>query len=340
MPSHLRSRRRAATVLASALAVLGLAACSSGSAGSAQGGGSSKVSIVAYSVPKPAYDALETAFQATAQGKGVKFEASYGASGDQSRAVSNGQQADYVSFSIEPDMTRLVPSIVGSDWNANATKGLISDSVVVLAVRKGNPKGIKGWDDLLRPDVKVVTPDPGSSGSAKWNLLGAYAHGFVKGGQSAGLDYVKKLASHIVSKPESGSKATQTFLNGTGDVLLSYENEAIAAKQKGQALDYVVPSDSVLIQIDAAVTKSASQAAKDFLGYAQSATGQKIFASKGFRPIIDGLDVGTVKGANDPAKPFPTVATLTTIDQLGGWKSVNKTFFDKSNGLITKLLAG
>lgn len=340
MLSQLRPRRRAATVLVTALAVLGSAACSSGSAGSAQGGGSSKVSIVAYSVPKPAYDALQTAFQATAQGKDVKFEASYGASGDQSRAVANGQHADYVSFSIEPDMTRLVPDLVGSDWKAGATKGLISDSVVVLAVRKGNPKGIKGWDDLLRPDVKVVTPDPGSSGSAKWNLLGAYAHGFSHGGKSAGLDYVKKLASRIVSKPESGSKATQTFLNGTGDVLLSYENEAIAAKQKGQALDYVVPTDSVLIQIVAAVTKSASQPAKDFLSFAESAAGQKIFAAKGFRPIIDGLDVGSVKGANNPAQPFPTVATLTTIDQLGGWSSVNKTFFDKSNGLITKLLAG
>jgi sulfate transport system substrate-binding protein len=340
---------RIATALAGATVALGtLAACSSSKSdsssaatGGASGNGGQKVSIVAYSVPKPAYDSLQTAFAATDKGKGVTFDASYGASGDQSRAVANGQKADYVSFSIEPDMTRLVPDLVGEDWNTSATKGVISDSVVVFAVRKGNPKGIKSWDDLVKPGVSVVTPDPGSSGSAKWNLLGAYAHGFANGGgEAGGLDFVKKLNANIKSKPESGSKATQTFLNGTGDVLLSYENEAIAARQKGQELDYVVPDDSILIEIDAAVTKSASQAAKDFLAYAASADGQKVFASKGFRPVIEGVAVGTVEGANDPANPFPAVKTLTKISDLGGWSSVNKKFFDKTDGLITKILAG
>lgn len=342
-PSRTRIRLRAATVLLTVASAVGLAACSSSkaeTAGANANGAAGKVSIVGYSVAKPAYEALTSAFAATDAGKGVTFDASYGASGDQSRAVLNGQKADYVAFSLEPDLTRLVPDIVASDWNAGPTKGLVSDSVVVLTVRKGNPLGIKGWNDLVKPGVKVVTPDPGSSGSAKWNLLAAYAHGYVSGGQQAGLDYLTKLAKNIVSKPESGSKATQTFLNGTGDVLLSYENEAIAARAKGQPLDYVVPSDTFLIENPAAVTKTAGTSAKSFLEFVESAAGQKVIASVGLRPVAQGVDVGTVPGANDPEHPFPSVAKLTTIADLGGWSTVNKTFFDKTDGLITKILAG
>jgi len=295
---------------------------------------------VAYSVPKPAYDALSAAFTATDKGKVVSFGASYGASGDQSRAVANGQKADYVAFSLAPDLTKLVPEFVAEDWNSGPTKGLVSDSVVVIAVRKGNPKGIKGWDDLIKPGVSIVTPDPGSSGSAKWNLLAAYAHGLANGGDAGAADYLKKFAANIKSKPESGSKATQTFLSGTGDVLISYENEAIGARQKGQELDYVVPDDTVLIENPAAVTKSAGQAAKDFLAFVESTDGQKVFASKGFRPVLPGVSVGTVQGAIDPANPFPTVKKLTTIADLGGWSAANKKFFDKDNGIITKILNG
>ncbi len=334
-----RSRRgRATAVLAVAVAAaIGLAACSS----SGSSAGSKKVAIVAYSVPKPAYDALESAFQATSQGKGVTFSSSYGASGDQSRAVSNGQAADYVAFSIQPDLTKLTPDLVASDWNSGPTKGLVSDSIVVIAVRKGNPLAIKGWDDLIKPGVKIVTPDPGSSGSAKWNLLAAFAHGYIHGGGEAGGEsYLKKFAANIVSKPESGSKATQTFLNGTGDVLISYENEAIGARQKGQSLDYVVPADSFLIENPAAVTKTGGQAAKDFLAFVESSAGQKIFASKGYRPVLPGVQAGTVTGANDPSNPFPTLATQTTIADLGGWSTVNTKYFDKTNGIITKILNG
>ncbi|MBN9620279.1 MAG: substrate-binding domain-containing protein [Actinobacteria bacterium] len=134
------------------------------------------VNIVAYSVPKPAYDSLTTAFQKTPAGKGVQFKSSYGPSGTQSKAVAGGQAADYVGFSVGSDLTKLVPSKVASNWNSGPTKGIVSDSVVVIAVRKGNPKHICGWDDLIKPGVKIVTPDPASSGSAKWNILAAYEH--------------------------------------------------------------------------------------------------------------------------------------------------------------------
>jgi sulfate transport system substrate-binding protein len=333
-------RSRAAVLLAIAgLAAIGVTGCSSSSNASA--GSARKVSIVAYSVPKPAYDALQAAFGKTTAGTGVQFAASYGASGDQSRAVANGQRADYVAFSIQPDLTRLVPSFVDSSWNSGPTKGLVSDSVVVIAFRTGNPKGITGWDDLIKPGIRIVTPDPGSSGSAKWNLLAAYAHGLANSGNDASAQaYLTKFAANIVSKPESGSKATQTFLSGTGDVLISYENEAIAARQKGQHLAYLVPQDSFLIENPAAVTKKAPQAAKDFLAYVESSAGQQVFASKGYRPVLSGVPAGTVTGANDPANPFPTPKTLRTIADLGGWSEVNGKYFDKTDGIITKILAG
>jgi sulfate/thiosulfate transport system substrate-binding protein len=332
----LRVRRgRAAALLTVAVAsATGVSACSSSSGGSAGG----KVAIVAYSVPKPAYDALETAFKKTSQGKGVTFSESYGPSGTQSKAVSSGQPADYVAFSLQPDLTKLVPKFVATDWNSGATKGIVSESVVVIVVRKGNPKHITGWDDLVKPGIKIVTPDPASSGSAKWNILAAYTHVTADGGSEADAHaYLKSFFQHVVSKPSSGANATTTFTQGTGDVLISYENEAIAARQKGADVDYLVPAESILIENPAAVTAKASKAAKDFLAFALSEQGQKVFASKGFRPVVSGVAPGTVEGANDLATPFPAVSKLTTIADLGGWSQVNDRFFDATNGIVTKI---
>jgi sulfate/thiosulfate transport system substrate-binding protein len=322
-----RGRKTAALFIVATAAATGLAACSS----SASSGG--KLALVAYSVPKPAYDALTAAFADTPAGNGVGWATSYGPSGTQSKAVVNGQKADYVAFSLEPDLTKLVPTFVNANWNSGPTKGLVSDSVVVIAVRKGNPKHITGWDDLIKPGIKIVTPDPGSSGSAKWNVLAAYTHVLQKGGTDAqAQDYLKKFFGNVVSKPSSGANATTTFLNGTGDALISYENEAIAARQKGQSLDYLVPSESILIENPAAVTRTAPQAAKGFLAFVESTPGQKIFAAHGYRPVLPGVPPGTVAGANDPANPFPEVNHLETIADLGGWDAVNQKFF--ANGGI------
>ena len=329
-----RGRPVAALALAVATAV-GLSACASGSSGS---GDPKTVDLVAYSVPKPAYDALATAFGATSEGSGVKITASYGASGTQATAVTNGQKADVVNFSVGSDMSKLVPSKVAEGWDRGATKGIISDSVVVIVVRPGNPKGIKGWDDLIKPGIQIVTPDPASSGSAKWNILAAYTHVISNGGsEDQAKAYLTAYYKNIVAKPSSGAQATATFLNGTGDALISYESEAIGGRQKGDEFDYVVPAESMLIETPAAVTTTASRAAKDFLAYAQSDAGQKIFASKGFRPSVQGVDPGTVEGANDPPQPYPAVAKLTTIAELGGWSEVNKKYFDKNDGIVTQI---
>jgi sulfate/thiosulfate-binding protein len=331
MTFSLSRGRRIATVAAAVVAAaVGVSACSGSSSGKS-------VHLVAYSVPKPAYDALATAFNKTSAGKGVKFYPSYGPSGTQSKNVLAGQKADYVGFSVTPDLTKLVPSKVAAGWDSGPTKGIVSDSVVVIVVRKGNPLHITGWDDLIKPGVKIVTPSPSSSGSAKWNILAAYTHVLAQGGTAAqAQDYLKQFYGHVVSRAQSGSIATQQFVGGTGNVLISYEDEAITARAKGSAVDYIVPDQTVLIENPAAVTKKATSAAKDFLKFAESDQGQQIFASKGFRPVISGLKIGPVKGANDPNNPFPAVKKLITAASLGGWKKVNEEFFG-DNGVDTKI---
>jgi sulfate transport system substrate-binding protein len=178
-----------------------------------------------------------------------------------SRAVVDGKPADLVNFSVEPDVTRLVKAgKVAPDWNADVTKSIPFGSVVTLVVRKGNPKNITDWDDLLRPGIEVVTPSPLSSGSAKWNLLAPYA-AKSNGGtdQQAGLDFVRRLVTdHVETRPSSGREATDVFLQGTGDVLLSYENEAIHIERQGAekgevAVEHVNPPQTFKIENPVAV---------------------------------------------------------------------------------------
>lgn len=291
----------------------------------AQGGGSGDtISLVAYSTPQVVYDEIIPAFTATGAGKSVAITTSYGASGEQSRAVEAGLEADVVTFSIEPDVTRLVKAgLVADTWNATPSKGLVATSVVTFIVRKGNPKGIATWDDLLKPGVEVVTPNPFTSGAAKWNLLGAYAHG--------GLPYVEKLIrEHVEVQPRSGREALQVFTGGKGDVLLSYEYEATTAQKKGEDVDYVIPNDTVKIDIVIAKTVSAPSAAQAFLDYVLSEPAQQRFAEWGYRPVNE-----TVLAANQAR--FPTPAKLKTIDDLGGWAKLNEELFDPEKGSIAKI---
>ena len=338
-----RGRTTAALALLAASAV-GLSACGSNSGsgtsgGSGSGSSSSEVNIVGFSVIKSAYDDLGEAFDKTADGKGVTFKSSYGASGAQSRAVIAGQKADLVAFSLEPDLTKVQEAgKVDAGWKSvGSTQGIASSSVVVIAVRKGNPKHITGWNDIIKPGVGIVTADPGTSGSAKWNLLAAYqqAAGKDNSNPDAGKAYVGSFIKNVVSWNDSGRNATDAFIKGTGDVLISYENEAIAARAAGEDLDYIVPDTTVLIQNPAAVTTGSSPAAAKFLSFVESTDGQQILAKDGFRPV-DNSTASNVEGATDPANPFPAVKDLITIDDLGGWSKVNDALFG-DNGIVTLL---
>ena len=344
-----RHKRVALGIVAAGL--LALSACGGDSASEGSSGGdsgssgaeSTTLSLVGFAVPKAGNDAAQAEFAKTPEGEGVKWKASYGASGEQSRAVAAGLEADYVHFSISPDVTRLEEAgLVAPSWDDGDNKGIATDSVVVFVVRKGNPKGIKTWDDLVKPDVSIVTPNPGSSGAARWNILAAYGSVLTGGGSDADAQaYLDELLGHVAALPGSGRDATTAFLGGTGDVLLSYENEAILARQNGEDFDYVVPESTLLIENPGAVLKDADPKAKAYLDFVLSDEGQKAFVSKGFRPISGDLDsVGTIEGANDPSNPFPAPEHLQTIDEdFGGWSAVNDKFFDEDNGIVTKALA-
>jgi sulfate/thiosulfate transport system substrate-binding protein len=337
---QIRSRAALAAVLVGALA---LSACSSGDSGS--GSDATTLRLSGFSILESANEGIFKDFQATDEGKDVDFEPSYGASGDQSRAVADGSKADIVHYSLATDITRLVDAgIVADDWNQNETKGIATSSVVVFVVRKGNPDNIQGWDDLVKPGVDVITPNPGSSGSARWNILAAWAHATGgKDDEAAGRAFITKLLGNIIALPSSGREATTAFTDGSGDVLLSYENEAILAKQNGADLDYVVPDDTLLIENPAAVTVDAPKAASDFLSFLTGPEAQADYASFGFRPVVDGVDIPEVQGANDPSDPFPTPGTLYTIDDnFGGWADAAPKYFGTGEegdplGIITEL---
>jgi sulfate transport system substrate-binding protein len=315
-----------------AAAVLACAALATACGTTASASSSKTIQLVAYSTPQQVYSKLIPAFTATAQGKGASFTQSYGASGAQSRAVLAGQPADVVEFSLEPDMSKLAKDgLVGADWNKNAYHGMVTDSLVVFVVRKGNPKNIHTWDDIVRPGVKVVTPNVLTSGSAKWNLMAAYGAQREAGKSPAdSLAFVKRVLQNAVAQPDSGSKALAAFTSGTGDVLLSYENEAIEAQQAGQPVDFIRPDQTILIENPIAVTAKAKNAAlaKSFVTFLYTDRAQRIFASQGYRPVVK-KDLDTNR--------FPTPAHLFTIDDLGGWSTVNTQFFDPDNGSVTKI---
>src|SRR5438552_3646882 len=297
------------------------------------------LSLVAYSTPKDAYAKIIPAFQGTAAGKGVSFNPSYGASSDQARAVGAGLSADIVALSLEPDVSTLVKKgIVPSSWNQNKYHGMVTDSVVVFVVRDGNPKHIRTWADLTRKGVEVITPNPFTSGGARWNVMAAYGAERAQGKtDKLAIDYLKKLFKNVPVLPKSAREATQVFAQGKGDVLLTYENEAIYANKKGVRTDYVLPKQTILIENPVALTKDGlkHKEAKAFERFLWSPKAQKMFADSGYRPVVKSV-------AKSPKYRFKQPKSLFTIDSkalgLRGWKSVQYRFFDHSAGIMVKVI--
>src|ERR687898_1152648 len=330
------SRSLAAAVVALALALLALVAVGCGGQSSASAGGGDgsggKLTLVAYSTPEEAYKELIPAFNKTPQGEGVSFSQSYAASGEQSRAVEGALPAEVVEFSLEPDMTRLVEAdLVDPNWNQNEHNGMVTNSVVVFMVRKGNPQNIKDWDDLVSGDVEVLEPNPFTSGGAKWNIMAAYGAQLEKGKSlEEAKQYLAALFDNVPVLDKSARESLQTFSSGKGDVLLGYENEAILAQQKGEELDYIVPDQTLLIENPIATTTEASEPelAQSFVDFLYTPEAQKIFVGKGYRPVVEGT-----KGADE----FPTPSGLFEISKFGGWDKVNTDFFDPEEGIVAKI---
>jgi sulfate/thiosulfate-binding protein len=302
----------------------------SGSASAKAQGGT--VRLVAYSTPREAYAKLIEDFKDTTAGRDTSFEQSYGASGEQARAVIAGLRADVVAFSLEPDMTSLVKAkLVAPTWKKNRFGGMVTRSVVVFAVRKGNPEKIRTWADLIKPGVDVVTPNVQTSGGAKWNVMAAYgAQRKIGLSHQRAVKYLEKLYDHVVSQDKSAREALQTFMAGRGDVLLAYENEAIFAQKKNQPLDYVIPKATISIENPIAVAKTGGNkmTANAFLRFLRTKPAQLVFGENGYRPVL-----------RSAARQFgfPVPKLQFTIKFLGGWAKVDKQFFDPRNGIVTKI---
>lgn len=323
------------------------------------------LTLVGYAVPREAYGDIIPAFQAkwlkdTKQQ--VNILESYGGSGSQSRAVAGGFEADIVGLSIEPDVTRLVDAgLITHDWKDNPYKGFVTNSLVVLAVRPDNPKGIKDWGDLAQDGVEVITPDPATSGGAQWNILAAYGavrRGKVEGYEASdtgATDYITKLITNVAAWDKDGRESFLTFERGVGDVAITYENEVYAGLQSGGEYQTIYPTSTILIEnpvalVDTYVDKHGTrEVAEAFINFLWSEEGQAIFAKHGFRPV--NADVAKTFNVNVEATPaadgavtkgvtlaYPPVADQFTIEEFTSWKDARKTFFG-DDGSITAILS-
>jgi sulfate/thiosulfate transport system substrate-binding protein len=296
---------------------------------------STTLNLVAYSTPKEAFATIIPAFQKTAAGKDVQFTQSYGPSESQARAIIAGQPADVVDLSLQPDLDSLVAKgLVAKNWNQNQYHGFVTRSVVVFVVRNGNPKHIKDWEDLIKPGVEVLTPNPFTSGGARWNVMAAYGAMKRKGKTHAqAVKYLDTLFHHVSVQDKSAREALQTFLGGKGDVLLTYENEAKLALAKGQPAYYVIPKATIRIENPVAVLKTSKNqaAAKAFVKFLYSQQGQTLFGQAGYRPVVK----SALKKFSYPVRPW-----LFTIGYVGGWTKVQTQFFDPDNGVMAKIEKG
>jgi len=311
-------------------------------------GGEVKLTLAAYTTPREAYGEVIPAFQAywkEKTGQTVTFEESYLGSGAQSRAVVDGFEADVVALSLEADITRIEKAgLITHDWKSTASKGMVSNSVVAFAVRKGNPLGIKDWADLAKPDLEILTPNPRTSGGAQWNILALY--GSLLQGKVAGVPaddpeaahaFVVNLLKNVTVMDKGARESITNFEQGVGDVAITYENEVLVGQQAGQDYELVIPSSTILIQNPVAVVDTYAdkhgtrEVAEAFVNFLLTPEAQEIFAHHGLRSIDDGV-------AEETADQYPAVPGLFTIDYFGGWSKATPDYFGEEGIFIQAML--
>jgi sulfate transport system substrate-binding protein len=296
---------------------------------------SDTLTIGAYSVVREAFrEGILPAFAAhwkKTTGRVVRFEESYNGSGAQSRAIASGFDADVAVLSLDGDINRLVKAgLVDKDWKSGPGKGLISRSLVVIGVRDGNPKGIHDWDDLAGSDIAVLYPDPKTSGGARWNINAIYGAGLLKDKRhpdpEAARALLARVQANVVNMDSSGRQSMATFERGTGDAIVTYENELLLQdRMKGYATPYIIPPATLLIEGPAAIVETSVKRhgnralAEAFLAFLRSEEGQRILVDYGFRPL---------NGQLDPPGRKPLPAQLFTMKDLGGWTKINKEVYD------------
>ncbi len=265
-------------------------------------------------------------------GKVVDFKESYQGSGAQARAVVDGFDADVVALSLDPDVAIIEKAgLITADWRSGPHGGMVSQSIVVIAVRPGNPLGIRDWGDLAKDGVKVLTPNVRTSGGAMWNVAAIYGaalrgHAGVAPNDPAAAEEVMAAILGNVEVMDKGARESMTtFENGVGDAALTYENEVLVARQAGKAMDYVVPRSTIVIENPAAVVDTYAdkhgtmEVAQAFVQYLHTLDAQKAYAQYGLRPV---------DAAAMPAD-LPAVSDAFTIRDIGGWDTVLADVFAK-----------
>jgi sulfate transport system substrate-binding protein len=279
-------------------------------------------------------------------GRDIRFDESYRASGEQARSIVSGYDADVAILSHEGDMGILVKAgRVKQTWKDAPNSGMITRSLVVIGVRPGNPKGIRDWDDLARTGVGVLYPDPKTSGGARWNINAIYGSAFLaarlaendQAKSRAARDLLSRVQANVVNMDPSGRQSMANFAErGTGDAVVTYENELLLRNKEKDSLPYVIPPATLLIESPAAVVETSVQShgnravAEALLEFLHSERGQRVFADYGFRPVAEGIP------APNAAQPLP--AKIFTMADLGGWAKVETELYGR-NGLWTTIFA-
>lgn len=320
---------------------------SSGDGAPASGQQAATLILGAYTTPREAYGKLIPIFRQQWKdqtGQDVTFEESYLGSGAQSRAIVEGFEADVTALSLEADVSRIQQAgLITHDWKDNPTKGMVSNSIVVFAVREGNPKDIRDWADLAKPGVQILTPNPKTSGGAMWNILalyGAALRGYVEGvpagDEAAATEFLKAVFRNVTVMDKGARESITNFEKGVGDVAITYENEVLVAQQQGENYDMVIPRSTILIEnpiavVDAYADKHGTRAVADaFVQFLLSRQAQEIFAQYGLRSV----DPEVAKATE---AQYPPVEDLFTIETFGGWAEATPRFFG-DDGIFTQAL--
>ncbi|WP_422658059.1 sulfate ABC transporter substrate-binding protein [Paenibacillus sp. EC2-1] len=314
---------------------------------SAQSGDRTLV-IGAYSVARDAMAEIVPAFREQwyqQTGERISFQESYEASGTQARSIAGGFEADVTLLALEGDMNKLVKAgLVKQDWNEQPYSGMVTRSIVVLGTREGNPKGIQDFDDLIKPGVKVLYPNPKTSGGAQWDINAIYGAGLKRSEEQGSKDpaaakaFLEQIHQNVESLDKSGRASMAAFEYGVGDVIVTYENELLARIAHGVPYEIVIPKYTMLIENPAAVVHQYAEehgmleVADAFVQYLRSPEVQQIFTKHGFRPVDE-----TIYAQN--VEKFPVPAGLFDIEYLGGWEHVRETLYSK-RGIWYQVLAG
>jgi sulfate/thiosulfate-binding protein len=315
-----------------------IASCSIGN------GNEIELTVSSFAVTRKAYEKIIPQFVEKwkkEKGQTVLFNETYGGSGAQARAVIDGLEADVVALSLALDVKKIQKAgLIKEGWEKAAPNGgIVTKSVAAIVTRQGNPQDIKNWDDLAKPGVKVITGNPKTSGGARWNFLAFWGSVAKQGGDDAkALEFTTKVIKNAPVLPRDAREASDVFFNQKqGDVLINYENEVILAAKNGEKLPYVVPDVNISIDnpvavVDKNVDKHGNrEVAEAFVKFLFTPEAQREFAKVGFRPVDSTVE-------KEFSEKYPSIKTLFTVKDLGGWSEIQKKFFD-DGGIFDQIQA-